>query len=293
MPSLKEVRKRITSVKNTQKITRAMKLVAAAKLKRAQDAMAELRPYATKQRELLENLAAQLGPEAVTAHPLLEPREEVKKVGVLAVTSDRGMCGGFNSYINKKLAAYVKERQAEGVEVVVFPLGRRANLFVKKSGFTVGKALGEIIPPGQELDIREITNMLSDAFKGHELDEVIILSNRFKNAITQIPTLVQLFPVPQPEVEEGGAATSVDLIYEPSQQALFNYVVPRYAEVQVRQAILESVTGEHAARMNAMNSATDNAQDMISRLTLEMNRARQAAITTELMEIISGAEALK
>lgn len=292
MPSLKEVRKRITSVKNTQKITRAMKLVAAAKLKRAQDAMTELKPYATKQRELLESLAAQLGAEAVTAHPLLAPRDEIKKVGVLVMTSDRGMCGGFNSYINRKLAEYVKTREAEGVEVIVYPLGRRANLFVKKSGFTVGKGLGEIIPPGAELDIREITLMLSEGFVSGELDEVVILSNRFKNAITQIPTLETLLPVPQPEVEEGAAA-SVDLIYEPSQQALFNYVVPRYAEVQVRQAVLESITGEHAARMNAMNSATDNAQDMISRLTLEMNRARQAAITTELMEIISGAEALK
>ncbi|MFN3198443.1 MAG: ATP synthase F1 subunit gamma [Bradymonadia bacterium] len=292
MPSLKEVRKRITSVKNTQKITRAMKLVAAAKLKRAQDAMNELKPYATKQRELLENLAAQLGPEAVTAHPLLETREEVKKIGIVVMTSDRGMCGGFNSYINRKLASYVAERQGEGVEVVVFPLGRRANLFVKKMGYTVGKSFAEIIPPGQELDIRGITETVAAAFTSGELDEVFILSNRFKNAITQIPTVSQLFPVPQPEVEEG-AATSVDLIYEPSQQALFNYVVPRYAEVQVRQAIYESITGEHAARMNAMNNATDNAQDMISRLTLEMNRARQAAITTELMEIISGAESLK
>lgn len=287
MPSLKDIRKRIGSVKNTQKITRAMKLVSAAKLKRAQDAMLMLRPYAEKHREMLVSLAAQLGEAA--AHPLLTRREAVGKVGVLAITSDRGMCGAFNAQLQKAVAQYVGERDAE---VVVHPLGRRMKLYLRKNPLAMGADFGEVIPAAEDDRVREITAALVKSFLDGEVDEVVIISNRFISALTQKATIMPLLPV-VPEEAAGGGETGGDLFYEPDQASLLEYVVPRYVEVQVRQAILESIAAEHAARMNAMSSATDNAGEMIRSLTLQMNRARQAAITTELMEIIGGAEALK
>lgn len=291
MPSLKDIRRRIGSVKNTQKITRAMKLVSAAKLKRAQDAMLMLRPYAEKHREMLVSLAAQVG-DGASAHPLLARRETVKRVGVLAITSDRGMCGGFNNNLQKKVVEFVGESE---VEVVVHPLGRRMGTFARNSdAIDVGNNLGEVIPAAADDAVREITDGLVKSFLDGEVDEVVIISNRFISALTQTPTLLPLLPVVPPEGDDDGEGEGVsDLFYEPDQERLLQYVVPRYIEVQVRQAILESIAAEHAARMNAMSSATDNAGEMIRSLTLQMNRARQAAITTELMEIIGGAEALK
>ncbi len=282
MPSLKDIRKRIASVKNTQKITRALKLVSAAKLKRAQDAMNELKPYAETYRTLLGNLMAQLGEDV--PHPLLERRETVTAVGVLALNSDRGMCGGFNSGLQRKVQAFCDERG----NARVFPLGRRINSYVAKRDFDVGEAFGMIVPPSDDA-MRHMTDTLVSAFLSGELDEVVIISNRFKSAISQEPTVMPLLPV---VAEAGGDDSGADVLYEPDQTQLLAHVLPRYVEVQVRQAVLESIAGEHAARMNAMNSATDNATDMIASLTLQRNRARQAAITRELMEIIGGAEAL-
>lgn len=302
MPTLKDIRKRIASVKNTQKITRAMKLVSAAKLRRAQEAMQELRPYAAKNRELLQSLVAQLGAAdgEQAAHPLLARRETVKRIAVLALSSDRGMCGGFNSGLQKALAAYVRTRRAEVDEVVVFGLGRRVSLFIDKSGFGKGESFGEIITASRDEDgaIHTIAQRLVDGFLGGEFDEVAVIFNSFKSAIAQVATVQPLLPVVAEVSAEAsgvagaGASSTADLIYEPGQASLLAYLVPRSVEVQVRQAILESVAGEHAARMNAMNSATDNASEMIKSLTLQANRARQAAITKELMEIIGGAEAL-
>ena len=283
MANLKDIRKRIVSVKNTQKITRALKLVSAAKLKRAQDAMNELKPYAETYRTLLGNLVAQLGDDA--PHALLERRETVKAVGVLALSSDRGMCGGFNAGIQKHVEAFAAERG----NARVYPLGRRINGYVAKNDFVVGEAFGMIVPPSDDM-MRHVTQTVTSAFLSGELDEVVVISNRFQSAIAQVPTVRPLLPVVAEETEGDAGA---DVLYEPDQTLLLAHVLPRYVEVQVRQAVLESIAGEHAARMNAMNNATDNATDMIASLTLQRNRARQAAITTELMEIIGGAEALK
>lgn len=290
MPSLKDIRKRIGSVKNTQKITRALKLVSAAKLRRAQDAMLMLRPYADKHREMLVSLAAQVV-DGASAHPLLARREAVKRVGVLAVTSDRGMCGAFNAQLQKAVLRYIEERD---VEVVINPLGRRMGLYARKNALPTVADFGEVIPAAEDDRVREITDTLVDAFVSGEVDEVVIISNRFISALTQTPTIVPLLPVvPEEGDGDGAGEAGSDLFYEPDQTSLLQYVVPRYVEVQVRQAILESIAAEHAARMNAMSAATDNAGEMIKTLTLQRNRARQAAITTELMEIIGGAEALK
>ena len=294
MPSLKDIRKRVTSVKNTQKITRAMKLVAAAKLRRAQGAMMELRPYAEKYREMLSSLVDASGGAGDAAHPLLEVREGQAKVAILAISSDRGMCGGFNSNVQKAAAQYAKKVMDEGREAVIFPLGRRMVQFVSKSGLVVGREFGEVIAGASTDSIKAITAALVDGFLQGEFDDVVIVSNRFDSIISQNPRASDLLPVSAIADEEQQTDTARgDYLYEPDQETLLNHVVPAFVEVQIREAILESIAGEHAARMNAMNSATDNATEMISALTLQMNRARQAAITTELMEIIGGAEALK
>lgn len=293
MANLKAIRKRIASVKNTQKITKAMKMVSSAKLRRAQQAMMQLRPYAAKHRELLESLAQQLIDAGETnAHPLLTAREEVKTVAFLAISSDRGMCGAFNSAIFRKLAEGLRERRAAGQNVVLFTIGRRMGIFGRKQKVDRHEDFLEVISAAVHARGKEITARVVHAFLEGEVDEVVIISNRFQSALNQVPTIYSLLPVAPPTGSESGAG-SADLIYEPGQAALLSYVVPRFVEVQVRQAILESIAGEHAARMNAMSSATDNANGMIQDLTLEMNRARQAAITKELMEIIGGAEAMK
>jgi len=293
MPSLKDIRRRIGTVKNTQKITRAMKLVSAAKLKRAQEAMLMLRPYAEKHREMLVSLASQVV-DGASAHPLLAQRDEVRRVGVLAIASDRGMCGGFNAQIQRKVLRFIEERD---VEVVINPLGKRMALIARKNDLAGGENFGEVIPAAEDDQVRAITRNLVDAFIKGEVDEVVIISNRFVSALTQTPEVLPLLPVEADRAAEGDSAKGADgasaLFYEPDQASLLQYVVPRYVEVQVRQAILESIAADHAARMNAMSAATDNAGEMIKTLTLQMNRARQAAITTELMEIIGGAEALK
>ena len=294
MPSLKDIRKRVVSVKNTQKITRAMKLVAAAKLRRAQGAMMELRPYAEKYREMLATLVAATGGDGESAHELLESRDSQGGVAILAISSDRGMCGGFNNAIQKQVLLHSQTMMSEGRAVTVFPLGRRMNQYVGKNDFTVGELFGEVIAGAETKAIKHITAVLIDGFRSGEFDDVVIISNRFRSVIAQIPTLTPLIPAqPGNEANASSGDVSGDYLYEPGQELLLDHVVPSYVEVQVREAILESIAGEHAARMNAMNSATDNATEMISALTLQMNRARQAAITTELMEIIGGSEALK
>ncbi len=296
MPSLKDIRKRIGSVKNTQKITRAMKLVAAAKLRRAQQAMERQRPYATHYREMLVSLVAETDSDLQSPHPLLERRPEVKSVALLVVSSDRGMCGGFNAGVLKLAAQYAKARTDAGTAVKLFPLGRRAVQFAGRLQYEIWETLGESISAGEQARVRSISRSLIDGFIEGDFDEVVIISNRFKSVIAQSPVALPVLPVGGEKFEDkpnpdGGA--SADVLYEPDEESLLGHVVPRYVEVLVREAVLESVAGEHAARMNAMNNATDNASEMISSLTLQMNRARQAAITKELMEIIGGAEALK
>jgi F-type H+-transporting ATPase subunit gamma len=288
MPSLKDIRKRISSVKNTQKITRALKLVSAAKLSRAQRELGRLKPYAEKQQALIRDLVAELGGDA---SPLLAARERVRRVAVLVVASDRGMCGGFNSNLLKAFARVVAEREQRGAEVVCYTLGRRATQFVEKGKFTLEANLGEALAADLVERLPGVVQGLVGRFLAGELDEVLVVSNRFINAITQTPSTQQLLPIQG--ASAGAAAPAVERIYEPGRQQLLDFILPRSLEIKARALVLESVTGEHAARMNAMNNATDNAADMIQSLTLDLNRARQAAITTELMEIISGAEALK
>jgi F-type H+-transporting ATPase subunit gamma len=287
MASLKSIKKRIVSVKNTRQITKAMKMVSAAKLRRAQENVVAARPYAQKMGEVLQSLAGNLEGDQ---HPLLEKRS-AKKLLLLVVTSDRGLCGGFNSNLCKAGERYIKEKQAEFEQISIMTVGRKGYEFLK-SRHTIYKNFSNIISKPNYQAAAMLAQDVIDGYLAEEYDQVVMLFNSFRTVMTQDITFQQLLPIVPEEkavVEEAG----VEFIYEPSVDDLLTQILPKNIEVQIFKAMLESVAGEHGARMTAMDSASKNASEMIGKLTLQYNRARQAAITTELMEIISGAESIK
>jgi F-type H+-transporting ATPase subunit gamma len=285
MASLKIIRKRITSVKSTQKITKAMKMVSAAKLRRAQEAATAARPYADKLTELLQNVAARAG---TTAHPLLQTRAEERMVHVLLVTADRGLCGGYNANLIRKAEALLQERGRDRVRMTV--VGRRGfDYFKKRAVNIVDKHINLFGGPGVEL-ARSLVEHFVREFVDGTSDAVFVIYAHFHSALVQVPTVEQLLPIATQTAERAGA---VDYRFEPSADFLLDRLLRQYLTTLIHRAFLEAIASEHGARMTAMDSATSNAADMINRLTLDMNRARQAAITKELMEIIGGAEALK
>src|SRR5450631_3259116 len=287
MASLKSIKKRIVSVKNTRQITKAMKMVSAAKLRRAQENVVAARPYAKKLGEVLQSLA---GNQEGDLHPLLEKRE-VKKLLLIVVTSDRGLCGGFNSNLCKAGDRYIKEKQGSFEQISVLTVGRKGYEFLK-SRHTVYKNFSNIISKPNYQTAAMLAQEVIDGFLAGEYDQVELLYNSFRTVMTQDITFQQLLPV-VPEAAAEVDETPVEYIYEPSLGELLAEILPKNIEVQLFKAMLESVAGEHGARMTAMDSASKNASEMIGKLTLQYNRARQAAITTELMEIISGSESIK
>lgn len=285
MASLKIIRKRITSVKSTQKITKAMKMVSAAKLRRAQGAVTAARPYADKLTALLRNVAARVG---ATAHPLLQQRQEERLVHVLLVTGDRGLCGGYNANLIRKAEALLQERGSDQVRMTI--VGRRGFDFFKRRPVTIAdKHINLFGGPTVEL-ARTIGEQLAQEFAAGSSDAVYLIYSHFRSALVQVPTVERLLPI---LAEGGDGAGAVDYRYEPDAAILLDRLLRQYVTVLIHRAFLEATASEHGARMTAMDSATSNASDMIERLTLDMNRARQATITKELMEIIGGAEALK
>ena len=290
MPSLKAIRTRITSVKNTRKITKAMQLVSTAKLKRAQSALIAARPYTQAITEVVGQLSAVAGTDS---HPLFEERPLVK-AGIVVMTSDRGQAGAFNANVTKAVERYAANELSGASEVSLRIIGRKGNQYFSRRRATITSFDGA--PTGlTALDsARETANRVIADFKDGKVDRVFVVYNEFKSAITQSTMVKQVLPV-QPEPVAGGAskAGSVDNTYEPTKEALLSRLVPLYVQIGLYRAALESIAGEYGARMSAMESATKNAGDMISRLTLQYNRARQASITKELLEIIGGAEALK
>jgi F-type H+-transporting ATPase subunit gamma len=283
MPSLKALRKRITTVRSTQQITKAMKMVAAARLRRAQEAAERARPYAAK---LAELFAAVVAGTETEMHPLLARREE-RRIDLLVLTSDRGLCGGYNANLLRFAEAFMRERAAAEASLAL--VGRKGlDHFRRRSAKIVAHRLGILTTPAPKL-AAEMAAELGRRFVNEETDAVYLVYSRFRSAISQVPSVVPLLPVATPT----GDAPSVDYIFEPERPALLERLLPRYVEALITQALLEAVASEHGARMTAMDNATTNAADMIGRLTLSMNRARQATITKELMEIVSGAEALK
>jgi|JI10StandDraft_1071094.scaffolds.fasta_scaffold445112_1 F-type H+-transporting ATPase subunit gamma len=289
MPSLKSIRRRIASVKSTQKITRAMKMVAAARLRRAQQRITELRPYAQKTAEVLRSVASRAGEDAT--HPLLEQRP-VKTVLLFVLTSDRGLAGAFNSSIQRAAEKKIRELREEGFTVLLATLGRKGRDYLKRRGFEARHDWSGA-PEGKSDKAQEIARTLIHDFTSGEVDRVIVLFNEFRSAISQKVTFEQVLPIVTATGDAGGAASKADFIYEPSRDALLERLLPMYVEVTVFRAMLDSSASEHGSRMTAMDNATNNAKKMISSLTLQYNRARQAAITKELMEIIGGAEAIK
>ena len=286
MPSLKAIKKRITSVKNTRQITKAMKMVSAAKLRRAQENVVAARPYAQKLGEVLERLAKSSDVEGI---PLLEKRAAEKAL-LIVVTSDRGLCGGFNANICKAAERFLKEKKSDYAEISLLTIGRKGYDFLKNR-HRVWKNYANVLSSPNYQIAALIAREVIDGFLTEEYDEVFILYNAFRSVMSQDITLTQLLPIVPPAAEEEEYAP--EYIYEPSKGELLKEILPKHVEVQVFRALLESVAAEHGARMTAMDSASKNATEMIGKLTLQYNRARQAAITKELMEIISGAESIK
>lgn len=289
MPSLKAIRRRIGSVKNTQKITKAMKMVASARLRRAKQRNLELRPYADKTLDVLSAVAARAGEEA-SSHPLLVKRPE-KRVMLVVLTSDRGLAGAFNASINRATFKFWRELEAEGAEVTFSVIGRKGRDFLRRRDAKFRKEFMGVFENLNSAKAGEIARYIVSEYTEDNLDACYIVYNKFVSAVTQKVTFEQLLPIKPSEMSEGDAG--LDFIYEPTKRGLLDRLLPMYAEVVVYRALLESVASEHAARSNAMDSATRNASEMIGKLTLQYNRARQAAITKELMEIIGGSEALK
>ena len=290
MPSLKDIKKRIGTVKNTQQITKAMKMVSAAKLRRAQDAVVAARPYADKMHDVLSSLALR---EDADSHPLLAKRSKNKALVVL-VTGDRGLCGGFNTNISKAAERFIRQNKEgfEGYELMI--IGRKGNDYLKRRhGMEIIKVhehlvgTGQVTYPTGALLGQEII----DLYNSDEYDAVYLIYNAFQSAMTQVQTVTQLLPIEPREVPEGAYVS--EYLYEPSIGEVLGQLLPKHIEVQIFRALLESTASEHGARMTAMDSASKNASEMIGKLTLQYNRARQAAITKELMEIISGAESIK
>ena len=287
MPSLKDIKKRIGSVKNTQQITKAMKMVSAAKLRRAQEAVVAARPYAQKMQDVLANLALKEDPES---HPLLQKRGKERAL-VILMTADRGLCGAFNSSVSKAAERFVKDNPEGYEQLDVMVIGRKGNEYLKRRGVNIIKVyeniMGKITYATASLIGQEVVEM----FSSEKYDAVYVIYNAFRSAISQVPTIDQLLPIVPREVEEGSHVA--DYLYEPSSSAVLEQILPKNVEVQIFRGLLESVASEQGARMSSMDSASKNAGEMIRKLTLQYNRARQAAITKELMEIISGAEAIK
>ncbi len=295
MATLRLIRGRIKVVRNSQKITKAMKLVSAAKLRRAQDAVLRARPYAQLLDELLASLAKARAEAELPPHPLMEVREP-KRVEVVLLTSDRGLCGGFNSNIVRRAQRFLVEEGPRFESVQFSTIGRRGRDFARKRGIQTRKDYVGFFGKLRFAMAKEVADDLITEYQEKHLDAVYLLYNQFKSAISQQITLVQLLPiVPPPQAKPAGekALVTPEHLYEPSRPKVLEHLLPRQLAVQMWRALLESEASEHGARMTAMDSATKNATEIIGRLSLEYNRARQAAITKELMEIVSGAEALK
>ena len=289
MPSLRDIRTRIGSVKNTRQITKAMKMVSAAKLRRAQEAITRARPYATLLEQALARVASRAAADGQASHPLLAARP-VRAAELVLLTSDRGLAGAFNSNVIRRAQRFLTETSDQYERVDVSILGRKARDFFRARHTAVRKDYGGVHQLAGYEKAAELAGELSQRFLAGEVDAVFLAYNEFKSAIAQTVVVKQLLPI----VTTGEAsAGGYDFIYEPSREELLAELVPKHLAIQVWRALLDSVASEHGARMTAMAAATTNAEDMIAALTLQYNRARQAYVTKELMEIVSGAEALK
>jgi F-type H+-transporting ATPase subunit gamma len=287
MATLRDIQRRIRSVQSTQKITQAMKLVAAAKLRRAQERILAARPYANKMSELLGNLVS--GGDDTT-HPLLEQREGPRRQ-IVVITADRGLAGAFNATILRRAVELIRESSAADLTLVV--VGRKARDFFRRRPHTIKRDMIGFWDRLAYSHAAELADAFMRQYLDNEIDEVFLLYNEFRSVAFQRPVRQQLLPIPRAAVAEGEAAAPVDYIYEPGPAAILGDLLPRHVRMQVYRALMESLAGEYGARMTAMEAATKNAKEMIDVLTIQYNKARQEKITKELLDIVGGAEALK
>ena len=285
MANLKEIRLRITSVGSTMQITSAMKMVSAAKLKRAQDAIIQMRPYANKLTELLKNLSASLDSSDGGVYT---QEREIKNVLLVTVTSNRGLCGGFNAYIMKKAKSLINEEYANA-NVSILSIGKKSSEHFTKNGFNVASTHDALFGDLTFDNVAEVAEGIMEQFVEGDYDKVVLVYNQFKNAATQIIMTENFLPV---QVAENNSEIVVDYIFEPTKQEIVEQLIPKSLKTQLFKAVLDSHAAEHGARMTAMHKATDNASELKKDLTLTYNKARQAAITNEILEIVGGAEAL-
>lgn len=287
MSGSREIRTKIKSIKSTQKITRAMELVAASKMRKAQQRMSTSRPYATKIRQVIAHIAES---HSEYRHPFLVQREQIKRVGVIVVATDRGLCGSLNISMFKVLAQQMMEWQKQGIEIDLCAIGHKAELFFKRFGGNVVAQADHLGDAPSVNDLIGIVKVMLDAYQQKRIDALHIVYSRFVNTMSQKPVMEQLLPIQVTEEEK--KAHYWDYIYEPDSKELLDLLLERYIETQVYQAVVENAACEQAARMVAMKNATENASELIDELQLIYNKARQAAITREIAEIVGGAAAV-
>jgi F-type H+-transporting ATPase subunit gamma len=289
MATLRDIKRKISAVKKTKQITRAMNMVAAARLRNSQAKMENFEPYARKFAEVLGNLAGRVDRDA---HPLLARKEKVSRVGLLHFTADRGLCGSFNMNLSLRGQKWIKEQQERGLDCIVTVVGKKGRDFFRKRGFRVNYAHTGIYGTVDISFVNKMTAGFINGFLADELDEVYMIHSRFVSMARQEPILFKLLPIEPPGVERKEEAKA-DYLYEPSADALLEELLPKHISVQILNAFLQQETSEHASRMAAMDNASKNCSEMIGSLTLVYNKARQAAITAELMDIVGGAEAFR
>jgi F-type H+-transporting ATPase subunit gamma len=295
MASQRDIRRRISSVQNTRKITKAMEMVAAARLRRAQMRIESTRPYALNMLEFIGQLVQYLQVD-LSAHPLLKPHDKVKKVAVIAITSDRGLAGAFNSNIVRKALDLIDKYTAEGVDSDLVLLGRRGANTVRFQGYHMDKVYLDVTERTAFLEAQALTNGVIRRYVNEQIDRVHLVFNRFKSPMEQYVTDQVILPI-QEEVTglfipKDEQVKHMDFLFEPSPEEMFADLLPSYVEITIYRAILESMASEHGARMTAMRAASEAADEMVNELTLAMNRVRQYTITQEILEVVAGADAL-
>lgn len=293
MANLKEVKGRIQSVTSTQQITKAMKMVAAAKLRRAQDRITQMRPYSQKLTKLLQNVSGGVDAENLN-NPYSTQREE-NNVLLVVVSSDRGLCGGFNNNAFKYARNLIQEKyssQEKNGTLTILPIGKKSMDFFRKRGYKVNDQFATLMGQLSFNEVREAAEYVMDAFENGEFDKVEIVYNEFKNVAVQEIKAEQFLPIQMSKQEEEGNSNAVDYIFQPSKEFIFSEIIPKTLKIQFYRTLLESNASEQGARMTAMDQATDNASELLKELRLTYNRTRQAAITKEILEIVGGAEAL-
>jgi len=294
MATLRDIRRRITAVSGTAKITQAMYMVSSAKLRRAQEAIWSARPYVQKLDEVLSNLVDSVGDEY--SHPLIEQRKTVRNVAVIAIVGDRGLCGSFNSNLMRIVTKYIKEdlpSEYLGAEAKLILVGRKAHPNLKIQDPNIIKEFQGVFQPLQFSTAKEIVDLAKTGFINGDFDKVVVFFNEFKNLLTQVPRSINLLPIEPKESVKQNSKFNIDYIFEPDKNQILDELIPKSLYIQLWRTLLESNAAEQASRRMAMDNATKNANDLVKQLELQFNKERQAAITKEMLEIVGGANALK